>query len=80
MYCTFKYFPLHLIKQYGSDVRLPNSELINEKALNLPLHQNLSDEEVSKIIRIIKDFKEDIEDIENIEEDKIIVDGLDIYK
>ena len=61
VYCTFRYFPLHLIKYYNSNVSLPNSELINEKTLNIPLHQNLSYGDVSKIIKAIKGFKGGLE-------------------
>lgn len=57
VYCTFRYFPLHLVKYYGCDVHLPNSERLNEEILNIPLHQNLSHIDVEKIIRTIKEFK-----------------------
>lgn len=56
VYCTFKYPPLHLIDYYNSKVKLPNSELLNEKVLNIPIHQNLSDNDVSKIIETLKKF------------------------
>ena len=56
IYCTFKYFPLHLIKQYDADVKLPNAELLSETVLNIPLHQNLSDNDVTKIIKTVKSF------------------------
>ena len=56
IYCSFRYFPLHLIKHYNSNASLPNSELINERALNLPLHQNLSNDDVTKIIKVVKSF------------------------
>ena len=57
IYCTFRYYPLHLIKYYGHKGHLPNSELINDTALNIPLHQNLSDSDVEKIVKTIKNFK-----------------------
>ncbi len=77
IYCTFRYFPLHLIKYYGSNVKLPNAELINEKALNIPLHQNLSDEDVFKIIKTIKEFKQGIEKTEL---EGLIIINPDIYE
>jgi aminotransferase len=56
IYCTFRYYPLHLVKQYGWKESLPNAELINETTINIPLHQNLSDEDVEYIIKTIKAF------------------------
>ncbi|HEC65036.1 MAG TPA: DegT/DnrJ/EryC1/StrS family aminotransferase [bacterium] len=56
IYCTFKYSPLHLVKQYNADVKLPNAELLSETVLNIPLHQNLSDEDVTKVTKTIKNF------------------------
>jgi aminotransferase len=57
IYCTFRYYPLHLIKLYGSNVRLKNSEMILDTAINIPLQQNLTDEQVKKIIDCVKKFK-----------------------
>jgi dTDP-4-amino-4,6-dideoxygalactose transaminase len=56
VYTTFRYFPLHLVKHYNSRVSLPNSEIINETTLNIPLHQNLTDNEVDKIVSLVKKF------------------------
>ena len=56
IYCTFRYFPLHLIDFYRSRKKLPNAELLNEITLNLPLHQNLSDNDVDKIVKTVKNF------------------------
>ena len=56
IYTTFRYFPLHMVKYYGAKERFKNAEEINESALNIPLHQNLSDDDVSKIIDSIKTF------------------------
>ncbi len=56
IYCTFRYYPLHLIKQYGSKEKLPNAEALNEEVLNLPVHQNLSAKDVEKIIDTVKRF------------------------
>lgn len=58
IYCSFRYYPLHLIKKYGyKSKKIANSEIIGETALNLPLHQNLSDADVAKIINAIKEFE-----------------------
>lgn len=56
IYVTFRYYPLHLIKIYNANVTLPNSEKILNEALNIPLHQNLSDSDIDKIITTIKKF------------------------
>lgn len=53
IYSTFRYFPLHLVKQYRSGERLPIAESTNKVALNLPLHQNLTDEDVDRIIECL---------------------------
>lgn len=60
VYVTFRYFPLHLIqyyrKNFGIDVSLPNAEEINRTAINIPLHQNLSDDDVQYVIKKIAEF------------------------
>ncbi len=45
VYTTFRYWPLHKINHYAS-----------MHTLNLPLHQSLSDSDVSRIIELIKLF------------------------
>ena len=57
IYTTFRYYPLHLVKYYNVDVNLPNSEWAANHTLNLPLHQSLSQEDVTHIIKSIKEFK-----------------------
>ena len=54
VYCTFKYFPLHLIEQYGSTQQLIGAETVNRHVLNIPLHQNLSNPDVGKVVDVIK--------------------------
>lgn len=56
VYTTFRYYPLHLVSFFNAQCRLPVAEHINETTLNLPLHQNLSDDEVHKIIDLVKRF------------------------
>lgn len=57
IYTTLRYHPLHLNLIYGSTAKLPNCEQLNEEGLNLPLHPNLSEEDVEKIIRTVKNFR-----------------------
>ncbi len=56
IYCTFRYYPLHMVKHYQNNSRLPNAEQIQRDALNIPVHQNLSDGEVDYIVSSIKEF------------------------
>ncbi len=56
IYATFRYYPLHLVKRYGQNVKLRNSEDMNESTLNLPLHQNLTEQDINLIIDSVKSF------------------------
>jgi len=57
VYTTFRYYPLHLVKYYDdAGGSLPNAEAASETMLNLPLHQNLTDEDVDKIVGLVKGF------------------------
>lgn len=56
IYTTLRYHPLHMNKIYNSRAVLPNSELLNETALCLPLHPNLSDADMYMIISSVKEF------------------------
>ena len=54
IYTTLRYHPLHLNRIYGSRARLPNSERLNEEALSLPLHPNLSDGDVGRVVAEVR--------------------------
>ena len=56
IYTTLRYHPLHMNPIYKSDAKLPNSELLNQQGLNLPLHPGLSDSDVGKIVDAVKRF------------------------
>ena len=56
VYTTFRYFPLHLVQYYGARCSLPYAERANETTLNLPLHQNLSDDDVQRITELVVRF------------------------
>lgn len=58
IYTTLRYHPLHLCAVYKSSVTLPNSEILNETALSIPLHPNLSDADANYIVKTIKQFYE----------------------
>lgn len=57
VYSTFRYWPLHRIKYFGqARVDLPNADYVSQHTLNIPLHQSLSDNDVSKVLDLIKEF------------------------
>lgn len=56
VYCTFRYYPLHLVPFYGHTGNLPNAEWAAEHTLCLPIHQNLTEGEQAQIIELIKEF------------------------
>lgn len=57
IYTTLRYHPLHLNPLYGQmDVRLVNSEQLNQDALSIPIHPRMTDSDVGKVIDTIKQF------------------------
>jgi dTDP-4-amino-4,6-dideoxygalactose transaminase len=56
IYTTVRYEPLHLYKAFGSRQKLATAELLNEQLLNLPLHPNLTNDQLHYIIDTIKAF------------------------
>jgi aminotransferase len=56
VYTTLRYYPIHMMKLYKTNMQLPNTELINEKTLNLPIHPDISDNDLDKIINLIKEY------------------------
>jgi dTDP-4-amino-4,6-dideoxygalactose transaminase len=56
IYTTLRYHPLHLNKLYNSKVKLKISEELNDTAISLPLHPNLSYNEIRYIINKVKSF------------------------
>jgi len=57
IYTTLRYHPLHLNPLYQQmGVSLPNSELLNQYALNIPIHPRMTDDDVGKVIKTIKEF------------------------
>ena len=57
IYTTFRYYPLHWVDFYKSNEKLPNTDYAADHTLCLPLHQNLTNEEVNYIIDTIKKWK-----------------------
>lgn len=57
IYTTLRYHPLHLNPLYGqTNVCLENSEILNEDALSIPLHPNMSLDDAKKVVSEIKEF------------------------
>lgn len=56
IYTTLRYHPLHLNELYRSKEVLPNCMTLNEEAISIPLHPNLSENDITKIIGSIKAF------------------------
>ena len=56
VYCTFRYYPLHLVPLYGHEGSLPNAEWAAEHTLCLPLHQNLTEGEQRQIVDLVREF------------------------
>ena len=62
IYTTFRYWPLHLTSLYKDEdkYKYKNANHLSNHALNIPIHQNLSDEDVLKIIESISLFYESV--------------------
>jgi aminotransferase len=56
VYTNFRYWPLHKTPMYGSGQALPGADLAAESTLLLPLHQGLSDSDVSRVIKEVLAF------------------------
>lgn len=57
VYTTFRYYPLHWVSLYGSkNEKYPNAEWAANNTLCIPLHQSLTDEEITYIVEQIKQF------------------------
>jgi len=56
IYTTLRYHPLHMNPLYGSKNILPNTELLNEISLSIPIHTNLTMEQVEYVVNKIHEF------------------------
>ena len=55
IYTTLRYHPLHMNPLYGQmSKKLPNSEMLNQNAMSIPLHPRLSDADVDCVIGAIR--------------------------
>lgn len=58
IYTTFRYYPLHSVKYYGTTDRLESAEEAAQATLCIPNHQSLSNEDLGKIVEHIVAFGE----------------------
>lgn len=56
VYTTYRYFPLHRVPGYGITGKFPNADWATDNTLCLPIHQSLSEEDLSKIMELIDEF------------------------
>lgn len=56
IYTTYRYYPLHRVKAYGSCENLPNADWAADHTLCLPIHQSLSSDEIDYICDMIIGF------------------------
>jgi len=57
IYTTLRYHPLHMNPIYNFNKKLFNCEILNNDALSIPLHPNLTDDNIDFIIDSIKSFR-----------------------
>jgi|TARA_R110000824_G_scaffold62061_3_gene164548 aminotransferase len=60
IYTSFRYYPLHKVNYFNDGNQLKNTEQIMDKTLCLPLHQGLSDNDVSYVCEKIFNFNTEI--------------------
>jgi len=69
IYVTFRYYPLHMVPYYESKTRLPVAEEISEQAINIPIHQNLNNEDLDFIIDRVRNWRR--KNVRNQKEDTV---------
>ncbi len=57
IYTTFRYWPLHRTSLYADSGSYPGADLAADTTLLLPMHQNLSDSDVDRIVESVLAFK-----------------------
>ena len=50
------YKPVHMFSMYKSKLRLPQTELAGKQIVTLPIHPNLTNNDIDKIIRLTNKF------------------------
>lgn len=57
VYTSFRYWPLHKTRMYGSAAAFPGAEQAAATTLMLPLHQGLSDSDVEHVVAGVRSFR-----------------------
>ena len=52
------YPPVHLMTYYKKKTSLPNTEQVGKDVVTLPMHPNLTDEEINYVIKKVNSFIE----------------------
>ena len=50
------YFPIHKMTYYKSRLNLPSTETISKEIVSIPIHPNLSENDIIKIIKLTNKF------------------------
>ena len=50
------YKPIHLMSMYKRNLSLPITEKIGKQIVTIPIHPNLTENEIKKIIKYVNDF------------------------
>ena len=50
------YKPIHLMKMYNHDQKLPVTESAGKQIVTIPIHPNLKDSQIKKIIKCVNKF------------------------
>jgi len=50
------YKPIHKMTYYKNKIKLPITETIGREVVSIPIHQNLNDDEIEKIIKTVNKF------------------------
>lgn len=56
IYTTYRYFPIHRVPGYGVSGEFPNADYATDNTLCLPIHQSLSNDDLSLIAEKISEF------------------------
>ncbi|HWT06296.1 MAG TPA: DegT/DnrJ/EryC1/StrS family aminotransferase, partial [Xanthomonadales bacterium] len=57
IYTTFRYWPLHRTSLYADSGSYPGADHAADTTLLLPIHQNLSDSDVGRVVEAVLAFK-----------------------
>jgi aminotransferase len=57
IYTTFRYYPLHRVRAYGHTGALPHADAAAERTLCIPIHQALSEDDVTKVLEAVAQFR-----------------------